>query len=335
LNATLDDVSIEWRLALDAARKALLDAGRCGSSVPFERRELNARTARLARERAQIARLLDAVAAEERIHLLHPLSAPPASKRALGLPDGIAACVFDLEGVLIGSATVHEAAWAETFDTFLPRWAERGRRFAPIPGFGDRDYRLFIHGRPRLEGVQGFLASRGIRLPEGHSGDKAGAPTVWGLANRKSEAFRRRLERDGVAGYEGALLYLEEAHEAGVTCAVVSASANTRAVLARAGLAGVVDVIVDGNTVRDDRLRPLPAPDTLVAACERLAVPPAEAAIFETTPEGIDAARAAGSAFVVGVDRHGETLRRHGADAVVTDLAALLTGAAEVAGVRR
>ncbi|MBV8598773.1 MAG: HAD-IA family hydrolase, partial [Actinobacteria bacterium] len=299
--SSLDAVSAEWRIALDSARHALRDAADVGVAAG----ELRAHARRLARECTETAAMLDELAAVERVHLLHPLSAPPPSHRLLGLPEHLDACVFDLEGVLVGSARVHAAAWTETFDEFLPRWAERGRRAAPISGFTERDYRDSIHGRPRLEGVQTFLASRGIRLPQGKPTDAPGAPTVWGLANRKAEAFRRLIDDAGVPAYAGAQLYLERVREAGLRCAVVTASANASRVIARAGLDALVEFVIDGDTMREEHLRSKPAPDTLVVACERLGIPPAETAAFETTAAGVDAAKAAKLGYVVAVDRHG------------------------------
>jgi HAD superfamily hydrolase (TIGR01509 family) len=247
----------------------------------------------------------------------------------LGLPAGALACLFDLDGVLTASAAIHAAAWAETFDEFLSRRGPHaGEGFAHFVRPFDRgaDYAAYLHGRPRLDGVQEFLSSRAVSLPTGRPGDPAGAETVYGLANRKNEALRRRLEREGVAAFDGSRRYLEAAREAGVDCVVVSASANTAEFLERAGLADLVDERVDGDTIRRGRLRAKPAADTLLAACRLLGTPPDGAVAFETTPAGIAAARAAAVGVVVGVDRSGQAaaLRSAGADLVVGDLAELL-----------
>jgi HAD superfamily hydrolase (TIGR01509 family) len=279
-------------------------------------------------ERAVTAQLLDEVAHQDHVHLYHRLASPRATRRTLGLPGELAACVFDLDGILTTSGALHAAAWAETFDELLARRAERtGERFAPFRPFNPRvDYFQHINGRPRLDGIHAFLASRGIRLPEGKPGDPPGSETIHGLANRKNEALLRRLEREGVTAFAGASGYLEAAREAGLSCAVVSASANTSGILERAGLASLVDQRVDGNTIRAERLAPKPAPDTVLAACRLLGVTPEQAAAFETTIDGVTAARTAGFGLVVAVDRAGraEMLSAHGADLVVADLAALL-----------
>lgn len=317
---SLDALSEHWRVALDAAQDALRTAGLCGRSLRFTPQERHEWATRLGQERAATARLVDAVAHEEHVHLLHRLSTSRASKRMLGLPSDVLGCVFDLDGVLTASATVHAAAWAETFDEFLTHWAERtGERFAPIPRFNPRDYREHIHGKPRLEGVHAFLASRGIRIPEGHLDDLPSAASVYGIANRKNEALLRRLDREGVTAFEGSQHYLEAARDADLLCAVVSASANTGMILERAGLAALIEQRIDGNTIRTEQLRRKPAPDTLLAACKLLGIPPQKAVAFETTLAGIAAGRAAGFGLVIGVDREGKAaaLREHGADRVV------------------
>lgn len=326
--ADLDALSAHWRLVFDAAADALQAAERCGRSLDLPKAELNERAGRLAREREETAQLLDGIARDEHVRLRHRLSAPRATRRMLGLPEDVLGCVFDVEGVLAGSAKIHAAAWAETFDELLlRRFESRGERFGPFRPFDPEiDYYEHIHGKPRLEGVHAFLAVSGIRLPEGHPDDQPGAETVYGLANRKNEALLRRLEREGVAAFAGARQYLEGAREAGLRCAVVSASANTRAILDRAGLAALIDECVDGNTIVAERLRSTPEPDTLLAACRLLDVPPQRAAAYETSLAGVEGGRAADLGFVIAVDRRGraDTLREHGADCVVTDLTVLL-----------
>jgi beta-phosphoglucomutase-like phosphatase (HAD superfamily) len=324
---TLDEVSIQWRVVLDAAQDALRAVVEAGSSVPIDRRELRERTARLAAEREALARLIDAVAREEHVPVHHRLSAPPVSKAMLGLPANALACIFDLDGVLTHSAELHAAAWAETFDEFLVRRAEHTHeRFAPFTPFERREYDEHLAGRPRLDGVHAFLASRGIRVPRGRPDDPPGAETAYGLGNRKAELLRHRLEREGIAAFAGSQRYLEAARDAGVRCSVVSASGNTHTMLERAGLAPWIDVQVDGEAMRAERLRAKPAADTILAACRRLVVPPERAVTFETSAAGVAAGRAAGVGRVIAVDRRdgASELLAQGADAVVADLSELL-----------
>jgi beta-phosphoglucomutase-like phosphatase (HAD superfamily) len=321
LHVDLYAVSAQWRAAFWSEQDALRAAGHY-----LERRELRKREDELAAEREATARLLDAVAASQHISLVHRVQGPRPTRAMLDLPEDTVACVFELEGVLTGSAAVHAAAWEETFDEFLLRRSEHaGERFGGYAPFHTRrDYFAHIHGRPRLEGVRAFLASRGIRLPEGDPDDPPSAETVYGLANRKTEAFLRRLDAHGVRAYEGSRRYLEAAREAGLRCAVVSASAHTALILEQVGLARLIDERVDGNMIVAAGLRAWPAPDVLLAACRELDVEPHRTAVFETTDLGIAAGRAGGFELVVGIDRGRAAEALRGADLVVDDLSALL-----------
>ena len=194
------------------------------------------------------------------------------------------------------------------------------------------DYAEYVDGRARADGTRAFLASRGITLPEGSSGDPAGADTVEGLSERKDEIFRRRLAEDGVAPYPDAVRYLREVRAAGLRTAVVSASRHCAQIVAAAGLTDLFDTRVDGVDAARERLHGKPAPDTFLAAAKRLNTIPAQAAVFEDAIAGVAAGRAGRFGQVVGVDRtaasgrtpHGDGLREHGADVVVHDLAELL-----------
>ena len=325
---TLDELSAHWRLALFAAQDVLTAARRCGRSVGLRSDEVSTFERSLADERVQTARLLEALAHEEHISLRNRLTSPRATAQTVGLPLGVRACLFDLDGVLTASAEIHAAAWRDSLNDFLARRLERtGERFGPFRPFSTRrDYYRYLHGKPRLAGAHAFLASRGIKLPEGRPDYSVDAETVFGLANRKNEAFQRRLASEGIHAFAGALQYLEAAREAGMKCAVISASANTKGVLERSGLAPMIDRIVDGNVMRSRDLENKPAPDTIIAACELLGVEVNEAASFETTLVGLEASRAAGVAFTIAVDRAGraEALRDHGAQNVVSDLVELL-----------
>ncbi|MGL5859328.1 MAG: beta-phosphoglucomutase family hydrolase [Angustibacter sp.] len=243
----------------------------------------------------------------------------------LGLPNGVRACLFDLDGVLTDTASVHTAAWKATFDTYLRERSERtGEQFVPFDPAAD--YQRYVDGRPRADGVRTFLASRGIELPDGHPDDPTTAETVTGLGGRKNEAFAGALRDEGVAVFEGSRRYLEATAAAGLLIAVVSSSANTRDVLAVTGLDRHVRTRVDGVTIRDEGLAGKPAPDSFLRAARVLGVPPAQAAVFEDALAGVQAGRAGRFGFVVGVDRVGqsEALRAQGADIVVEDLADLL-----------
>jgi beta-phosphoglucomutase family hydrolase len=245
--------------------------------------------------------------------------------RGLGLPAGMRACLFDLDGVLTKTAVVHAQAWKQMFDAFLRERAERARtRFVPFDAVSDYDE--YVDGEPRLDGVRAFLASRGIELPEGDAADPPEAETVHGLGTRKNELVLQLIERQGVAAYDGSVRYVHAVRDAGLRRAVVSSSANCRQVLEAAGIADLFEVRIDGIVVEKHRLRGKPAPDAFLAAARALDVAPAEAAVFEDALAGVEAGRAGAFGFVVGVDRAGreDALRSHGADVVVDDLAELL-----------
>jgi beta-phosphoglucomutase family hydrolase len=229
----------------------------------------------------------------------------------LGLPDGIQACLFDLDGVLTQTAKVHAAAWKQMFDEYLHSRAE------PFREFTDDDYEEFVDGMPREDGVRSFLKSRGIEL---------GSAEVRTLADRKNDLVQRLIEEHGVEVYEGSVRYVEAARDAGLRRAVVSSSANTREVLRVTKIEHLFEAVVDGLTIERDGLKGKPAPDTFLAGARALGAEPAQAAVFEDALAGVEAGRAGSFGFVVGVDRvgHARELREHGADIVVADLAELL-----------
>ncbi|HKG49752.1 MAG TPA: beta-phosphoglucomutase family hydrolase [Actinomycetales bacterium] len=241
----------------------------------------------------------------------------------LGLPEGVRACLFDLDGVLTDTASVHTVAWKTMFDEYLRR--RDGKGFQPFDA--EADYRQYVDGRTRQDGVRAFLSSRGITVPEGAPDDPPDADTVNGLGNRKNEIFLERVREDGVRVFEGSRRYLRAAVQSGLATAVVSSSANTADVLAVTGLAEYVQQRVDGVTIRERHLAGKPAPDSFLHAAELLSVHPREAAVFEDALAGVEAGRAGGFGFVVGVDRVGQAaaLREHGADRVVSDLEELCT----------
>ena len=243
----------------------------------------------------------------------------------LGLPGTIRAGLFDLDGVITQTATLHAAAWKEMFDAFLRRRAAAtGQPFVAFDTLAD--YGPYVDGKPRADGVRSFLASRGITLPEGDPDDPPEAETVRGLGNRKNELVLQLIRSAGVTVYEGSVRYLHAARDAGLARAVVSSSANTLDVLRSAGLLDLFDTRIDGVVAVERGLRGKPAPDTFLAAANDLDVAPAQAAVFEDALAGVEAGRAGDFGFVVGVDRvgHAEALRARGADIVGTDLEELL-----------
>ena len=318
----LETVAAAWQRAFDAdyralnAAKSILPASMIGAGLHS-----------LAHERHATATLLARLARATAAPTIPWLSDTPVTPRDIGLADGIEACIFDLDGVLTDSGILHAWAWAETLDPLLQRLAERaGWRFAPFDR--DLDYRAYVDGRPRLEGIHAFLASRGLRLPEGRPGDSPGAETAYGLARKKSDLLARQLEVRGVTPLEGARRYLEAAGRAGLRRAVVSASTRTLPMLGLAGLDALLEERVDAEAMQQGKLRPRPGPDLLVAACERWAYGPRLRSASRTLP-GIAGARNAGlSVIAVAQSAQAENLGRFGAERVVDSLEVLLDPAA-------
>jgi beta-phosphoglucomutase family hydrolase len=247
----------------------------------------------------------------------------PAAR--FGLPDTITACLFDLDGVLTRTATVHAAAWKQMFDEFLASQAKQaGTPFVPFDAHADYD--RYVDGKPRLDGTRDFLASRHIDLPEGDEGDAPGTATIYGLSNRKNDLVLERIHTDGVETYPGSVDYVRRVRDAGLKTAVVSSSANTLDVLETTGMTDCFDARIDGVVAKQRHLKGKPAPDTFLAGAEAVGVQPEQAAVFEDALAGVAAGRAGHFGIVVGVDRVGQAddLRRSGADVVVDDLSELL-----------
>jgi beta-phosphoglucomutase family hydrolase len=247
--------------------------------------------------------------------------------------DAIEAVIFDTDGVVTDTASVHGTAWARMFDAYLRERAERlGEPFRP---FEPADYLSYVDGRPRFDGVANFLASRGIDLPFGDPSDPPDLETVCGLGNRKNDYFLERLRAGDARPFATTAALIRELRAGGVPTAVVSSSRNMRAVLAAAGLSDLFDVAVDGTDSARLGLPGKPDPALFLEAARRLGIEPGRAAVVEDALAGVEAGRRGGFGLVVGVDRGGQAaaLAEHGADLVVADLgeldaARLLAGAA-------
>ena len=236
--------------------------------------------------------------------------------------DGV---LFDLDGVITDTAAIHQAAWARMFDDYLG-----GRPSSPAENhdpFTPGDYRHFIDGKPRYDGVRDFLASRGVALPWGTASDMftgyGSAETVCGLGNRKQDLFTAQIA-DGVPVFESTVALVRRLKDAGVRVGVFSASRNCRTVLESAGIDGLFEVRVDGVVASELGLPGKPDPAMLLEAARRLGVRPGRAAVVEDAEAGVSAGRAGGFGLVIGVDRAGETaaaLAERGADVVIGDLA--------------
>ena len=233
----------------------------------------------------------------------------------LKLPQGMKACLFDLDGVVTQTAKLHAAAWKEMFDDFLRKRSEETGE--PFEEFTPSDYDRCVDGRPRLDGVRTFLEARGIE-PEDD--------LVRRLGDQKQELVLKLIRERGVEVYEGSIDFVKEAQREGLRRAVVSSSANTREVLESVGIEDLFEEVVDGVVAAQEGLPGKPAPDTFLAGARKLGAEPPEAVVFEDALAGVEAGRAGGFGYVVGVDRTGQrdALAEHGADIVVDDLSELI-----------
>jgi len=235
------------------------------------------------------------------------------------------AVLFDLDGVITDTANLHAASWKQMFDEYLQkRAAQRDEAFRPFDL--SADYRLYVDGKPRFDGVRDFLASRSIQLPEGNPDDPPQAETVCGLGNRKNELVHKVIEDVGVEAYEGSVKLIHQLRHHGFKIAVVTSSQNCKAVLRAARLDDFFGVQVDGNVIHAQQLAGKPAPDAFLAAAKLLEVEPRRAVVIEDAISGVEAGSNGNFGLVIGVARKGnaEELRRHGAHLVVNDLGELV-----------
>lgn len=235
------------------------------------------------------------------------------------------AVLFDLDGVLTATARLHAACWKRLFDDFLEqRAADLGEQFEP---FDEReDYLAYVDGKPRYDGVRSFLASRNISLDFGQPSDPPGGATMCALGNRKDALFDDRLRADGVETFDGAVRFTTHMRLRKLYTAVVSSSRHCQAILDRAQLTPLFDVVVDGRVAEEEGLTGKPAPDTFLLAARKLNVEPKRAVVVEDAIAGVQAGQAGGFGLVIGVDHMGqpERLKSNGASLVVADLAELL-----------
>jgi beta-phosphoglucomutase family hydrolase len=235
------------------------------------------------------------------------------------------AVLFDLDGVLTSTASMHAACWKKMFDGYLQERAARlGEELVAFDI--DTDYKLYLDGKPRYAGVQSFLASRSIELPYGDPEDAAAKETVCGLGNRKSDLVQAELDAGHVEAFEGSVQLVKHLRNQGIRTAVVSSSTSAERVLRAAGIRDLFEMVVDGKVARRLQLAGKPAPDTFLKAAELLGVPAERAVVIEDAISGVQAGRRGGFGLVVGVGREDdpELLREQGADIVVRDLGDLL-----------
>lgn len=236
--------------------------------------------------------------------------------------DGV---LFDLDGVITKTAVLHAAAWKRLFDEYSKKLAARAQSgYEPFDP--SRDYRFYVDGKSRYDGVKDFLKSRNVALPPGSPNDGPDQETIYGLGNKKDEYFEECLRETGVVVYPGTVRYLRAARAAGLKTAVVSSSHHCGEIVQSAGLTPLFETRIDGHEIDRLHLHGKPAPDTFLEAARRLGVSPVKAIVIEDALAGVQAGQDGGFGLVIGVNRENQAdaLRRHGADIVVDDLAEML-----------
>ena len=230
------------------------------------------------------------------------------------------AVVFDMDGVVTQTASVHQAAWKTLFDGYLKERAAAGgdafREFTPA------DYLSYVDGKPRYDGVRDFLASRGITLSRGTEDDPPESETVCGLGNRKNALFQKELHDHGVKVFQSTVGFIRELHKAGLRTAIISASKNASQVLQAGGVQDLFEAQVDGQVAEERHLPGKPDPAVFLEAARQLGAQPRRSVVVEDAVAGVKAGHAGGFGLVIGIDRGGnaEGLRQNGADVVVKDL---------------
>ena len=235
------------------------------------------------------------------------------------------AVLFDLDGVITDTASVHAKCWKKMFDEYLKRRSkEKGEPFKPFEIA--TDYKLYVDGKPRFNGVRDFLTSRKITLPEGTHQDPSNAVTVGGLGNRKNDLINEIIENEGVEAYEGTITLARQIRDAGIKIAVVTSSQNCDVVLKAVNIKDLFEAQVDGNVIHELHLSGKPAPDSYLEGAKRLGVEPQRAVVVEDAISGVQAGRNGKFGLVIGVDRNenAEELKKNGADIVVKDLGEFL-----------
>jgi beta-phosphoglucomutase family hydrolase len=230
---------------------------------------------------------------------------PSKAPNRLGLPPNIAACLFDLDGVITKTAVQHARAWKQVFE-------RHGISFNEV-----KDYDAYVDGKPREDGVRSVLQARHVTATD---------TLVEEIAAEKDRLFLELIHKEGVETYPSSVRYVEAARQHTLKVAVVSSSKHTTDVLKAAHLLDLFDAQVDGIVAEKEHLEGKPHPDTYLKAADELGTTAENAAVYEDALAGVEAGKAGRFGLVVGVDRAGQAdaLRQHGADIVVKDLSELM-----------
>ena len=232
--------------------------------------------------------------------------------------------IFDLDGVVTHTATVHSRAWKKMFDEYMGQWSARtGKQQAPFDI--DSDYQIYVDGKPRYQGAKSFFDSRGIELPFGDPSDPPSRETVCGLGNRKNEIYRELVKTDGVGVFEPTVEFIKALRNRNRKVGLMSSSKNTRDIIRIAGLVELFDAVVDGVTAEEEGMRGKPHPDVYLRCAALLDLEPSRSFVVEDAASGVEAGSRGRFGLVVGLAHGGQeqALRDAGADVVISDPAAL------------
>jgi alpha,alpha-trehalase len=230
--------------------------------------------------------------------------------------------IFDMDGVVTQTAPLHAAAWKRMFDEYLQQREARGEGpYSPFDVIAD--YLPYVDGKPRVDGVVSFLASRGITIPLGAPDDPPGSETVHGLGNRKNQYFHQLLTEQGAHVYQSTVELIREVKRAGLRTGIFSASRNAADILRAAGVLDLFEAKVDGSDASSLGLPGKPDPAMLLELAGRLKLSPERTAVAEDAIAGVQAGKAGRFRLVIGVNRSGKegSLKAAGADLEVRDLA--------------
>lgn len=229
--------------------------------------------------------------------------------------------IFDLDGVITGTAKVHSLAWESMFNYFLKNFAEvNNEPFVPFDPA--HDYHKYVDGKPRMEGVKSFLESRDIELPFGELDDIPEKETICGLGNRKNILFTEILIKEGPEVYHSSVNLIKKFIAKGIRIGIASSSRNCQLILQLADLEHLFETRVDGEVSIELGLKGKPNPDIFVTAAKNLGLEPHECMVVEDAISGVQAGARGNFGLVLGIAREieGSKLREEGADIVVRDL---------------
>lgn len=204
------------------------------------------------------------------------------------------AAIFDLDGVIVDTAKYHYLAW---------------KRLANEYGFDfTEENNELLKGVSRTRSLEILLEIGGLTFDE---------PTRMQMAALKNEWYIDYIHHMDVSEIlPGVTDYLQHLRGKGIRTALGSASKNAHLILKRLNIAGLFDVIVDGNKVAKAK----PDPEVFLRAARELGTAPASCVVFEDAAAGIEAARRAGMG-TVGI---GNVDRLKQADILLPDLFALV-----------